>query len=389
MPHLTKSKNWLPTPNETASLFDGSWKASIGTQNVTAIISRRKIYAKADFMADIKLVSERTCVAVLRHEDVRGELSLDGNTISWSDGDQWLRSDASEEQTVPLNLVTAFDGAWEVMSPQGIVILQIARKKILWHDDQQTLLNILSPTTCSMVLGGEAFEGELSEDRSEVEWSDGDVWIRRKEQMFVVKENNSQTECIDTDCFGIAQTHENKLHDGSTLVGSYAKNAQSVFQPSDAADALMKRDVDKLRRIFESGIPVTSEVNPTELWHQMRWDPSWSGEPPVTTLLVAAILLQWPQGVELCIRFGADVNSTYCGPFRCADGSVSKDVKGAPILRVGLSARDHMQSLICGYILNGKVYSRTFQSVKKKAKGEMAPVTENIFRDWLGPFYEG
>ena len=64
MPHLAKAKAWLPTSQETESLFDGQWKASIGTRNVTAVISRRKVYADTEFVADIKLVTERIVINI-------------------------------------------------------------------------------------------------------------------------------------------------------------------------------------------------------------------------------------------------------------------------------------------------------------------------------------
>jgi len=131
-------------------------------------------------------------------------------------------------------------------------------------------------------------------------------------------------------------------------------------------------------------------VEAARLWQVMKWDPAWSGEAPRTPLLAAAILLQWSEGVELCVRRGADVNDTYCGPFRCADGSVGGgDATGVPMLRVALSVRGPAQCTICQHVLAGKVRGRTFQSIRKRAKAEMEPITASFLDRFTGPLLTG
>ncbi|CAE8743944.1 unnamed protein product [Polarella glacialis] len=84
-----------------------------------------------------------------------------------------------------------------------------------------------------------------------------------------------------------------------------------------------------------------------------------------TPLLVAAVLLQWPEGVELCIRFGADaawprlrVNLCYAGPFRAKGG-------------LALTAESRFQCLICRHILDAGVTPKAFQQLKKKAQQDV------------------
>jgi len=403
MPHLTQAKDWLPSYADSSSLFDGLWQASIGMEDVTAVISGRKVHVKGDFMADIKIVTKTTCVMVLKHEDVRGRLSADGKSITWSDGDCWTREDFSRRRggvsAVPEELVSAFDGRWEVMSAEGPVEIQIARKKILWHDQQQTPLKVLSSTTCAMIVNGESFDGLLSDDGLELQWSDGDVWDRLEgaaEAMPEAAEDakaaaGAEAEPVPED--DIAEELRTwRLSTAEEAVPAAAAAEEICEAPgpsaADAAAALFNRDLAVLQRLLVDGLAVETEIESTELWRKMNLEPRWSGELPPTPLLVAAMLLQWPQGVELCVKSGANVNGTYFGPYRCADGSITSDKKGTHILRVALSARDHAQSLICGYILHGKVYMRTFNNVKKKGKPEMTPVTETLFANWNGPYVE-
>ncbi|CAE8679177.1 unnamed protein product, partial [Polarella glacialis] len=93
---------------------------------------------------------------------------------------------------------------------------------------------------------------------------------------------------------------------------------------AEASVALLERNGRSFRLSLESGDSAQSTVDALQLWQRMRWDPGdvWRSQAQqlTTPLLVAAVLLQWPEGVELCIRFGADVSLCYAGPFRAKGG---------------------------------------------------------------------
>jgi len=128
----------------------------------------------------------------------------------------------------------------------------------------------------------------------------------------------------------------------------------------------------------------------------MCWEPyprpnsrDEEAQPWRVLLLAAAIMLQWPEGVQICVRSGSDVNDTYAGPIRGAGGqTITGDTAGVPMLRLALSAESAAQCLICRYILDGKVNARTFKMVKKKNQSEMEIDTKDLFSRWLGPFAE-
>ncbi|CAE8617119.1 unnamed protein product [Polarella glacialis] len=94
---------------------------------------------------------------------------------------------------------------------------------------------------------------------------------------------------------------------------SCSEEAPRILELSAAARAslaLLERNGRSFRLSLESGDSVQSTVDALQLWQRMRWDPgdAWRSQAQqlTTPLLVAAVLLQWPEGVELCIRFGAD-----------------------------------------------------------------------------------
>mmetsp|Transcript_962 Transcript_962/g.3187 ORF Transcript_962/g.3187 Transcript_962/m.3187 type:complete len:353 (+) Transcript_962:50-1108(+) len=159
---------------------------------------------------------------------------------------------------------------------------------------------------------------------------------------------------------------------------------------ADAAAALLARDAQTLQRALVAGASPTTEVDSPELWRLMRWEPGaeWHAAPPRTPLLAAAILLQWPEGVHICVLQGASVNGVYAGPFRLAGGGVGGVPGGAgvPMLRLGLSARSQAQCLICRYVLDGAVDENVFKRLKRKEHEEMEFDTKDLFRRWVGPF---
>eukprot|EP00747_Dinoflagellata_sp_TGD_P185335 gnl/TRDRNA2_/TRDRNA2_41833_c0_seq1.p1 gnl/TRDRNA2_/TRDRNA2_41833_c0~~gnl/TRDRNA2_/TRDRNA2_41833_c0_seq1.p1 ORF type:complete len:367 (+),score=66.06 gnl/TRDRNA2_/TRDRNA2_41833_c0_seq1:42-1103(+) len=162
---------------------------------------------------------------------------------------------------------------------------------------------------------------------------------------------------------------------------------------SDTIDALLARDAQKLRKLLEAGAHVNSGVDAVALWQAARLDPgsTWQSQQPkpAASMLAAAILLRWPEGVELCVRHGADVNGMYEGPFPLRDppGSFGGDSSaGVAMLRLGLSVRGASQCIVCRHLLDGKVAAKTFQSLKRRAKDEMEPDTAALFGHWSGPF---
>jgi len=162
-----------------------------------------------------------------------------------------------------------------------------------------------------------------------------------------------------------------------------------------AVDALMARDAKAMKYALESGADVDMCVQPARLWEKLGWNPSpaWCACPPHLPLLVAAILLQWPEGVQLCVQYGAYVNATYSGPIQkneCSTDVPSGTTPGTcspkPLLRVALSVRGWCQCLVVRHILDRRVQLKTFQTVKKKAQDEMEVDTKILFQYWCGPY---
>ncbi|CAE8644005.1 unnamed protein product [Polarella glacialis] len=232
----------------------------------------------------------------------------------------------------------------------------------VWHKGNLfATVKVLNPDTCVLITSSEDAKGYLSPDRSKIEWDDGDCWQRETRL-------------------------RPQIPDEASLAVRPAPGAGDVAD--SALGALLRRDAKALHDLFLDGSTADLEVDPTQVWKQMRWDPKWTGKPPQTPLVVAAILLQWPEGVEVCVRKGANVNGTYSGPFRHADGSVAREAAGAPILRVALTAQGPSQCTICQHVLSGKVRGRTFQTVRRKAKAHMDFVTAGFFDNFQGPFLE-
>mmetsp|Transcript_33302 Transcript_33302/g.102509 ORF Transcript_33302/g.102509 Transcript_33302/m.102509 type:complete len:295 (-) Transcript_33302:81-965(-) len=240
----------------------------------------------------------------------------------------------------------------------------------VWHKGSlYATVRLVTRTTCVLVMKDQDVKGFLSEDGREIEWEDGDVWPRASPA---------------------AEQPEAPAPPQSGPVEPEAEAEKvPIFSVADASAALLQRDHKRLADVLEDGVPVDSTVDPAELWQEMRWDPRWTGELPRTPFLVAAMLLQWPEGVEVCVRYGADVNGTYTGPFRSSSGGTCSKADGAPVLQVALSTRGPDQCIICQHLLRGKVARRTFQVVRKRAKEEMDFVTAGFFDKYQGPFLEG
>ena len=364
MPRLAKTAQFLPTYDVVKSAFDGLWEAPQFNANV--VISRRKVWLMAELMAELSMVSSTTCVLSTKQEDVRGKLDADGAAIHWSDGERWIRAGKGVAESHPSNL---FDGSWEVNVGAGApVVVAIAGVKILWHDGQVTPLNILGARECEMLLEGETYGCRLADDDAQLVWSDGDVWLRRVPP-------------VGTEGQRTADAGENLRR--AVAEESLRRSAPTA---AEACAAMWDRDAARFGDLLARGLPSDLEVETEELWRHVPWTPPPQSRPPRTTLLAAAILLHWPEGVQLCVHHGADVNGAYCGPFPCADGSVACEAEGTPLLRLALCARDQAQCLICAHLLQGGVRKRTFNVVKKKAMCEMEAVTARHFTNYTGPF---
>lgn len=177
----------------------------------------------------------------------------------------------------------------------------------------------------------------------------------------------------------------------------------AAFQPVSALSArarlqesLLARDIRTLGAALEALEGSQADVaeggfgvDAAEVWKSMKWDPglAWHAAPPLhTPALVAAILLAWPAGVELCVRRCADVNFVYTGPFRCSGASGAlPPPQSNPVLHVALSVRGPAQCLICRHLLDGRVDFKVFQRVRKKCQDQMEVDTRALFDRWLGP----
>lgn len=287
--------------------------------------------------------------------------------------------------------VKPFDGFWESTAADGSATTVIISGQKVWHDgDLFAELKLLDPAVCVLVTQSEDTRGEISEDWQRIMWSDGDCWVRScqgHQHAALQAEAHRSTgmsgplTSVEGDAHAIASVHV----PAKSCPGPPKKDGN----PADAVKALFDRDAKRFRDSLDDGVPVDSEVDARQLWQAMRWQPTWTNASlPQTPLLVAALLLQWPEGVELCVQHGADVNMTYAGPYRTAEGGVACEPAGAPVLRVALSARGPAQSAVCRQLLNGRIRARTLHTVRRKAKKELEADTEYLLNNWSGPVLE-
>lgn len=297
----------------------------------------------------------------------------------------------------PSEHTVTFDGYWRATFVSGIITKQTVvciSGTNIWHNCEKfATLKVVNRNTCVLITKDEDVKGHLSDNGCKIEWEDGDIWPRVVNKSKAPSQDGkggvSQIDVkADNFSHNEVQAATPESRSNGTEATELGNPKGDLFTAADAIMALFKRDAAMLKAVLNDGIAVNSEVDVAQLWQHMHWDPAWDGPLPSTPLLVATILLQWPQGVEVCVQHGADVNSVYMGPFRCADGSVASEAKGAHILRVGLSARGPAQCTICQHILAGKLRGRTFQNVRRKAKTEMEFATAAYFDSFQGPFLE-
>lgn len=292
-----------------------------------------------------------------------------------------------EEEALPLprsDQEHTFDGRWRATTLKDgkpcRTTVTISGSNVWHRGSQYAALKLVNQSTCVLVMKDQDVKGYLSDDvdalalGSTIDWDDGDSWPRAPE---------------------VAQQPERPAAAAAAAAAQRPGDSdppeaarEPTLAAADAAGAMLARDEKCLIEALEDGVPVDSSVEPSELWRQLRGQPEWQGEPPRIPLLVAAILLQWPEGVEVCVRYGADVNGTYAGPFRGADAQRGGEAAGVPILRVALAAQGPAQCTICQQLLKGKIARKTFLTVRKKARAEMDFVTAGFFDRFDGPFLE-
>ncbi|CAJ1342079.1 unnamed protein product [Effrenium voratum] len=257
-----------------------------------------------------------------------------------------------EESTFVLPAASGltFDGFWEATMATadgtcGTVVIISGQN--VWHEGSRFAgLKVLNVETCVLIMDDEDVRGYLSADCQAIEWEDGDCWQRTSPPASGMGCKQPATADVFSEVPGKAGTKKACAED-------------------DIVTALTRRDAVSLLELLDAGVTPEAKIKASPIWQDMRWTPE--GPDQTMPLLVAAILLQWSEGVHICVQRGANVNGTYDGPFRGLDGRTVQE-SGAPMLRVALSAQGPVQCTICQHILAGKVRGRTFQAVRRKAK---------------------
>lgn len=254
----------------------------------------------------------------------------------------------------------------------------------IWHDcDLFARFRELTSTTCVIMMKDEDIKGHLSDDGKSIEWEDGDCWHLAE------KRERQHTTAFAEEVPTTKQTMPPALPQQPRGDDQVSRGCAVEFLDAVAAAelAVLRRERKALADALDDGASPNGAVLSERLWRELRWDVDERGEPAHVTLLVACILLQWPQGVELCVQRGADVNATYVGPLRLADGSFAAGAdKTVPVLRVALSARGPVQCILVQHILGGRVRCKTVQALRRKARQEMEMVTAQLLDRFDGPF---
>ena len=120
--------------------------------------------------------------------------------------------------------------------------------------------------------------GYLSTDGEEIEWEDGDFWKRAKRQ---IEQVEAQPGLVTSERLPNQYTES-----------SFAKDP--VDQEA-AVEALLQRNAVSLQRILDSGFPVETSISSMPIWRQLGWIPEGDCQETALSLLVGAILLQWPE----------------------------------------------------------------------------------------------
>lgn len=202
------------------------------------------------------------------------------------------------------------------------------RGQNVWHEGSRfASIKVLNSHTCVLIMDEDDVRGYLSADGHEIEWEDGDRWRRARkitkdtdeiQKPVSISETNMQ-ECVSPE----ALIKEHRSTDHTT----------SSEQSQLAVDSLLQRDALSLQRLLNNGMCADTCIDPSPLWTDIGWTPEGDSQRTPTPLLVAAILLQWPearksswavlghescsearqvlQGVRICVDRKANVNGTY------------------------------------------------------------------------------
>lgn len=276
-----------------------------------------------------------------------------------------------------------FDGFWQATAAGGETTVIISGGTV-WHEGERfAAVKVPRPLSCVLVTQDEDIAGELTDDGLEIHWSDGDCWCRAGPAAGTL----ASDACAGTLAPRPAPSRADSTVDWAL---SPAEAGESPVAPpqllscEDACKALLARDAKRLADALNDGVPPDTAVDAAELWRHMRWEPRWHAALPQTPLLIAAILLEWPQGVDLCLRHGASACTTYSGPLRRTDGTAEDDPRGATALRVALAIPGATQCLVCRQLLNAGVDAKTLRVVRRRHRGEMEMDTAMMLDQWDG-----
>ena len=186
----------------------------------------------------------------------------------------------------------------------------------VWHEGSRFAdIKVLNSETCVLITDEEDVRGTLSADAQEIDWEDGDCWKR-------VKPKSYGAELQPKSCVP-AETIVRPVCD--EMQKESAKDARSSTQK--LLCSLLERDAVSLELLLDQGTSADTCVDSFALWSAIGLTPEGQ-EDASTPLLVAAILLQWPeaslychhmsllslealQGVRICVEKHANVNATY------------------------------------------------------------------------------
>lgn len=153
----------------------------------------------------------------------------------------------------------------------------------VWHDGSQfASIKVLNAQTCALIMDDDDVRGYLSTDGEEIEWEDGDLWKRAKRH---IEQVEAQPGLVTSE--RVAQ--RNELPNES----SFAKDPEDF--PEAALEALLQRNAVSLQRILDSGFPVETSISSMPIWRHLGWMPEGDCRETPVSLLVGAILLQWPE----------------------------------------------------------------------------------------------
>jgi len=315
----------------------------------------------------------------------------------------------------PSKVLDGFDGFWSAtFAADGV-----ARETVVcvsgvnvWHNyDKFATFRTVNGNTCAIVMHDEDVRGHLADDGKVIEWDDGDRWFRVVEPAQKTAREDSKTEeqaagapveevstssdvdraQQDLDDDAIIDDDEGSVRPKRSS-SSDAKAAPARAEEAGASEcafaAVLSRHLKSLCDALNDGASPNVEVESPRVWQELRWQPKWEGDtPPVTTLLAACVLCSWPEGVELCVRRGGDVNGLYTGPLMGQDNCLTIPKTAVPMMRVAFSARGPAQSAIVRHLLEGRVKCRTVQTLLRRFRQDMDFVTAELLSRFEGPFH--